>query len=64
VLFSGWDPIFEYKGKTYAEMTKDEKVRILPIKKTFALLTLGQNKISHRSRALTKLQQWLAEQQA
>ncbi|KAL3445167.1 inosine triphosphate pyrophosphatase-like protein [Aspergillus insuetus] len=43
----GWDPIFEYKGKTYAEMTKDEK-----------------NKISHRSRALTKLQQWLAEQQA
>ncbi|KAL2787606.1 inosine triphosphate pyrophosphatase-like protein [Aspergillus keveii] len=42
----GWDPIFEYKGKTYAEMTKDEK-----------------NKISHRSRALIKLQQWLAEQQ-
>jgi inosine triphosphate pyrophosphatase len=43
----GWDPIFEYKGKTYAEMTKEDK-----------------NKISHRSRALTKLQQWLAEQQA
>ncbi|KAL2809491.1 inosine triphosphate pyrophosphatase-like protein [Aspergillus granulosus] len=43
----GWDPIFEYEGKTYAEMTKEEK-----------------NKISHRSRALAKLQQWLAEQQA
>ncbi|KKK19371.1 hypothetical protein P175DRAFT_0511933 [Aspergillus ochraceoroseus IBT 24754] len=41
----GWDPIFEYEGKTYAEMTKEEK-----------------NKISHRYKALVKLQQWLAEQ--
>lgn len=22
----GWDPIFEYEGKTYAEMEKEEKV--------------------------------------
>ena len=22
----GWDPIFEYEGKTYAEMDKEEKV--------------------------------------
>ncbi|KAL2848454.1 inosine triphosphate pyrophosphatase-like protein [Aspergillus pseudoustus] len=43
----GWDPIFEYEGKTYAEMTKEEK-----------------NKISHRSRALANLQQWLTEQHA
>lgn len=23
---AGWDPIFEYDGKTYAEMDKEEKV--------------------------------------
>lgn len=23
----GWDPIFEYQGKTYAEMDKEAKVR-------------------------------------
>ncbi|PGG99872.1 inosine triphosphate pyrophosphatase [Blastomyces parvus] len=23
--FAGWDPIFEYEGKTFAEMDKDEK---------------------------------------
>ncbi|KAK3903333.1 inosine triphosphate pyrophosphatase-like protein, partial [Staphylotrichum tortipilum] len=37
----GWDPIFEYNGKTYAEMDKSEK-----------------NHISHRYRALVKLQDW------
>ncbi|KAJ5320519.1 hypothetical protein PENANT_c033G09990 [Penicillium antarcticum] len=42
----GWDPIFEYDGKTYAEMEKEAK-----------------NKISHRYKALVKLQQWLAEGQ-
>ncbi|KAL2813328.1 inosine triphosphate pyrophosphatase-like protein [Aspergillus cavernicola] len=42
----GWDPIFEYEGQTYAEMTKEDK-----------------NKISHRYKALVKLQQWVAEQQ-
>ncbi|KAK4645872.1 nucleoside triphosphate pyrophosphohydrolase ham1 [Podospora bellae-mahoneyi] len=41
----GWDPIFEYEGKTYAEMDKAEK-----------------NKISHRSRALAKLQEWFAKE--
>ncbi|KAL4789523.1 inosine triphosphate pyrophosphatase-like protein [Aspergillus venezuelensis] len=41
----GWDPIFEHEGKTYAEMTKEEK-----------------NKVSHRYKALVKLQKWLAEQ--
>ncbi|KAE8348344.1 inosine triphosphate pyrophosphatase [Aspergillus coremiiformis] len=40
----GWDPIFEYKGKTYAEMDKEEK-----------------NQISHRYKALEKLQRWLSE---
>ncbi|EPQ63886.1 Bgt-5349 [Blumeria graminis f. sp. tritici] len=40
----GWDPIFEYNGKTYAEMNKLEK-----------------NKISHRFRALEKLQAWLQQ---
>ncbi|KAJ6094652.1 hypothetical protein N7467_002165 [Penicillium canescens] len=43
----GWDPIFEYDGKTtYAEMEKEAK-----------------NKISHRYKALVKLQQWLSEGQ-
>ncbi|RDW61920.1 non-canonical purine NTP pyrophosphatase [Aspergillus mulundensis] len=42
----GWDPIFEHEGKTFAEMTKEEK-----------------NKISHRYKALVKLQQWLADEQ-
>lgn len=41
----GWDPIFEYNGKTYAEMDKTEK-----------------NKISHRYRALEKLNDWLHQQ--
>ncbi|KAK1760729.1 inosine triphosphate pyrophosphatase [Echria macrotheca] len=41
----GWDPIFEYDGKTYAEMDKAEK-----------------NKISHRGRALEKLQAWFAKE--
>ncbi|KAB8077997.1 inosine triphosphate pyrophosphatase-like protein [Aspergillus leporis] len=40
----GWDPIFEYQGKTYAEMDKEEK-----------------NQISHRYKALVKLQRWLTE---
>jgi inosine triphosphate pyrophosphatase len=40
---TGWDPAFEYEGKTYAEMTKEEK-----------------NAISHRGRALAKLQAWLS----
>ncbi|KAI8989880.1 Maf/Ham1 [Trametes punicea] len=40
----GWDPVFEAEetGKTYAEMTSDEK-----------------NKISHRGRALEKLEKYL-----
>ncbi|KAJ5150529.1 Ham1-like protein, partial [Penicillium coprophilum] len=42
----GWDAIFEYNGKTYAEMDKEEK-----------------NKVSHRGKALVKLQHWLAEGQ-
>ncbi|KAJ5373597.1 Ham1-like protein [Penicillium concentricum] len=42
----GWDAIFEYNGKTYAEMDKDEK-----------------NEVSHRGKALVKLQHWLAEGQ-
>ncbi|KAJ5167213.1 inosine triphosphate pyrophosphatase-like protein [Penicillium canariense] len=41
----GWDPIFEYDGKTtFAEMKPEEK-----------------NLISHGYKALVKLQQWLAE---
>ncbi|KAJ5193755.1 Ham1-like protein, partial [Penicillium cf. griseofulvum] len=42
----GWDAIFEYNGKTYAEMDKEEK-----------------NNVSHRGKALVKLQHWLAEGQ-
>ncbi|OGM42426.1 inosine triphosphate pyrophosphatase [Aspergillus bombycis] len=41
----GWDPIFEYEGKTYAEMDKEEK-----------------NQISHRYKALEKLQCWLVQE--
>lgn len=26
-IYAGWDPIFEYEGKTYAEMDKEAKVR-------------------------------------
>jgi inosine triphosphate pyrophosphatase len=40
----GWDPAFEYEGRTYAEMTNEEK-----------------NKISHRGKALAKLQAWLQD---
>lgn len=25
---AGWDPVFEYEGKTYAEMDKEEKVSL------------------------------------
>ncbi|EHK50506.1 hypothetical protein TRIATDRAFT_296935 [Trichoderma atroviride IMI 206040] len=42
----GWDPVFEFEGKTYAEMESAEK-----------------NKISHRGRALKKLQAWFEAQQ-
>jgi hypothetical protein len=27
----GWDPIFEYKGQTYAEMDKAEKVKTVRV---------------------------------
>jgi len=40
----GWDPAFEYEGRTYAEMANEEK-----------------NKISHRGKALAKLQAWLQD---
>ncbi|PON30298.1 Ham1 family protein [Trichoderma gamsii] len=43
---SGWDPVFEFEGKTYAEMESAEK-----------------NNISHRGRALKKLQAWFETQQ-
>ncbi|RFU73454.1 ham1 family [Trichoderma arundinaceum] len=45
-LTLGWDPVFEFEGKTYAEMESAEK-----------------NKISHRGRALAKLQAWFESQQ-
>ncbi|KAB5575897.1 putative inosine triphosphate pyrophosphatase [Coniochaeta sp. 2T2.1] len=41
----GWDPIFEYEGKTYAEMDGPEK-----------------NAISHRGKALVKLQEWFKKE--
>ncbi|KAF4120134.1 inosine triphosphate pyrophosphatase [Geosmithia morbida] len=44
---AGWDPCFEFEGKTFAEMDGAEK-----------------NKISHRARALKKLQDWFKEQNA
>jgi inosine triphosphate pyrophosphatase len=62
---TGWDPIFEYDRKTtYAEMEKEAKVR-RPTLNAIPEPTLknGQNKISHRYKALVKLQQWLAEGQ-
>ncbi|RAL08390.1 non-canonical purine NTP pyrophosphatase [Aspergillus homomorphus CBS 101889] len=43
----GWDPIFEYQGKTYAEMDKNEK-----------------NQISHRYKALAKVQDWITHGQS
>ncbi len=45
LMNAGWDPIFEYEGRTYAEMDKVEK-----------------NKVSHRGKALAKLQDWLTSQ--
>jgi inosine triphosphate pyrophosphatase len=62
---TGWDPIFEYDGKTtYAEMEKEAKVRrpLLSLIQE-SILRNGQNKISHRYKALVKLQQWLSEGQ-
>ncbi|KAK5993147.1 Inosine triphosphate pyrophosphatase [Cladobotryum mycophilum] len=41
----GWDPVFEFEGKTFAEMKPEEK-----------------NKISHRARALKKLDEWFGNQ--
>ncbi|MFW5965457.1 MAG: RdgB/HAM1 family non-canonical purine NTP pyrophosphatase [Halodesulfurarchaeum sp.] len=38
----GYDPIFEYEGRTFAELSIEEK-----------------NEVSHRSRALSKLADWL-----
>ncbi|CAG7920008.1 unnamed protein product [Penicillium olsonii] len=60
----GWDPIFEYDGKqTYAEMDKEAKVRENPFVRNKPYTKGAQNKISHRYKALVKLQQWLAEGQ-
>ncbi|CAG8370294.1 unnamed protein product [Penicillium salamii] len=61
---TGWDPIFEYDGKqTYAEMDKEAKVRGNPFVRKKPCTKGAQNKISHRYKALVKLQQWLAEGQ-
>ena len=61
---TGWDPIFEYDGKqTYAEMDKEAKVRENPFVRNKPYTKGAQNKISHRYKALVKLQQWLAEGQ-
>jgi inosine triphosphate pyrophosphatase len=43
----GWNSAFEYEGKTYAEMTKEEKDKI--------------SAISGRRRALIDFQKWLSE---
>jgi XTP/dITP diphosphohydrolase len=40
----GYDPIFEYEGETFAELSMDTK-----------------NEVSHRARALTKLDAWLGD---
>ncbi|WP_336364485.1 XTP/dITP diphosphatase [Halalkalicoccus salilacus] len=40
----GYDPIFEHRGRTFAEMSTDAK-----------------NAVSHRSRALAKFADWIAE---
>lgn len=65
-MWTGWDPIFEYEGKTYAEMDKEAKVGdcIGPPHLTPRMLKpLHQNLISHRYKALVKFQQWLAHGQ-
>jgi hypothetical protein len=31
---SGWDPVFEYEGQTYAEMDKTEKVGDSPLSRS------------------------------
>lgn len=68
VRFAGWDPIFEYQGTTYAEMDKEAKVRHEGLLIFVPLLRCvnfpEQNQISHRYKALVKLQHWLAEGQA
>jgi inosine triphosphate pyrophosphatase len=28
MIFVGWNPAFEYEGRTFAEMTKEEKSKI------------------------------------
>lgn len=63
---TGWDPIFEYEmepgvRKTYAEMESGGKARETCQCKTIHLLTRAQNEISHRYKALVKLQKWLQE---
>lgn len=40
----GYDPIFEYEGETFAELSMDRK-----------------NAVSHRARALSKLDAWLKD---
>ena len=59
-MCAGWDPCFEYEGKTYAEMHKDEKVSSQWMAGISRQLTVEQNKISHRGKATDKLKKWLA----
>lgn len=61
----GWEPIFEHEGETLAEMAHEKKVWAT---QSFAPnwsmeLTIIQNKLSHRYKALLKFQEWLATRQ-
>lgn len=64
---AGWDPIFEYQGTTYAEMDKEAKVRneelLILVPPLWFVNYPEQNQVSHRYKALVKLQHWLAEEQ-
>ena len=37
----GWDPVFEYEGETYAEMSKERKVSRKPLSALFNVCGLA-----------------------
>ena len=37
----GWDPVFEYEGETYAEMSKERKVSRAPVSVLFSVCGLA-----------------------
>lgn len=59
--FEAFDPIFEYKGRTYAEMDPAQKVSLQGTGASKAGAYYEQNVVSERYKGLAKLKEWLVE---